>query len=303
MMSCFRLPAVLPLSVLMLALFILAGCIRDKPSESEASSPTAPQLEKEGQEADPGEIFRVKFETSKGDFIVEAYSGWAPLGAARFKELVESGFYDGCRFFRIVPGFIVQWGINGDPEVQKKWYDNKIRDDDVLTENFRGTLSFAKSGPNTRTTQLFINYGNNSASLDPQGFAPFAKVIEGMDVVDAINAEYGERPDQGRIQTQGNAYLNKEFPNLDYIIKATILEPGAEKKNATEKKEASEPESPESSKSPESPKSGQSNQSKSESSREVNSNGEKDAASEEKAEKKPEKKEESPKPETIEEIK
>ncbi len=234
-------PSSFSIYLLAFSLFATSGCIRKKVDEPEASSPTAPQNPNPGELADidPGETFQVKFETSKGDFIVEAYSGWAPLGAARFKELVTSGFYDGCRFFRIVPGFIVQWGINGDPEIQKKWVNNKIPDDKVLQKNVRGTLSFATSGPGSRTVQLFINYADNTLSLNSQGFSPFAKVIEGMDVVDALNAEYGEEPDQGQIQTRGNAYLNKEFPNLDYIIKATIIDPATAKigKETQNKKE------------------------------------------------------------------
>ena len=304
-MRCFRLPSVLPLFVLMLSVFVVAGCIRKKQSEPEASSPTAPGVSDLSgsagdSEPEPGETFQVKFETSKGDFIVEAYSGWAPVGTARFKELVTSGFYDGCRFFRVIPGFMVQWGINGDPKVQKKWVDNTIPDEKVLQKNTRGTISFAKSSaPNSRTAQLFINYGDNTASLNPQGFSPFAKVIKGMDVVDAINAEYGEQPDQGRIQAQGNAYLNKEFPNLDYIIKATILDPATENKAAENKKEAAK------SKSTESPESKKGEQPKT-------TEPEKKAVKEEpKKETKPatskapatKEKKESPKPETIEEVK
>jgi len=251
-MRCFRLPSALRLFILMLSVFVVAGCIRKKPSEPEASSPTVPGVGNPAEDSklEPGETFQVKFETSKGDFIVEAYSGWAPVGTARFKELVTSGFYDGCRFFRVIPGFMVQWGINGNPSVQKKWVDNMIPDEKVLQKNRRGTISFAKSSaPNSRTAQLFINYGDNTASLNPQGFSPFAKVIQGMDVVDAINAEYGEQPKQVRIQAQGNAYLNKEFPNLDYIIKATILPPAVDGKTETkaspQKTEASKTESSE----------------------------------------------------------
>ena len=166
--------------------------------------------------------FKVKFETTKGDVVIEATRRWAPKGADRFHEAVKAGFYNDCAFFRVVPKFMVQFGINGDPKVQKKWRDAKIKDDPVTQSNKKGYVTFATAGPGTRTTQLFINYGNNSF-LDKQGFAPFGKVTKGMDVVEKINSEYGERPGQGKIQAQGNKYLKEEFPKLDYIKKATIL--------------------------------------------------------------------------------
>ncbi len=305
-MRCFRLPSALPLFILMLSVFVVAGCIRSKPGEPEASSPTVPGVSDLSapagdSEPEPGETFQVKFETSKGDFIVEAYSGWAPIGAARFKELVTSGFYDGCRFFRVIPGFMVQWGINGDPKVQKKWVNNMIPDEKVLQKNRRGTISFAKSSaPNSRTAQIFINYKDNTANLNPQGFSPFAKVIQGMDVVDAINAEYRQTPKQGRIQSEGNAYLNKEFPNLDYIIKATIIDPTADDKTEAEssppkteasKTKSSEPKKAEQPKTTEPEKKAAKEEPKKET---------KPAASKTPATKE---KKESPKPETIEEVK
>lgn len=174
------------------------------------------------------EKFQVKFETSKGDVVMEVNRAWSPNGAARFYDAVKAGFYDECRFFRVVPGFVVQWGINGDPKVQEKWRDAEFQDDKVpakvAASNTRGFVTFAKSGkPHSRTTQLFINYGDN-ARLDELGFTPFAKVIEGMEVVDKINSKYRERPDQGAIQQAGNAYLKDEFPDLDFIKKASILE-------------------------------------------------------------------------------
>ena len=144
-------------------------------------------------------------------------------GAARFKELVENGFYNECRFFRVVPNFMVQFGINGDPEVQARWRYNSILDDPVKRSNVRGTVTFATSGPDSRSTQVFVNFKNNSF-LDQQGFSPFGEVIEGMGAVEAINSEYGETPDQGAIQRQGNAYLNREFPKLDSIKTARIIE-------------------------------------------------------------------------------
>lgn len=174
------------------------------------------------------EKFQVKFKTSKGDIVIEVNRAWSPNGAARFYDAVKAGFYDECRFFRVVPGFVVQWGINGDPQVQSKWRDAEFKDDNVPADkrasNERGYVTFAKSGkPHSRTTQLFINYGNNNR-LDDLGFTPFGKVIEGMDVVDKINSKYRERPDQSAIQQEGNAYLKQEFPELDFIKKATILD-------------------------------------------------------------------------------
>ena len=168
------------------------------------------------------DTFKVKFEASNGNFVVEVTRKWSPNGADRFHQAVKEGFFNECRFFRVLPGFVVQFGINGNPEVQAKWQDAKIKDDPVVESNKRGTLTFATAGPNTRTTQLFINYRDNGF-LDNQGFSPFGKVVEGMDVVDKINSEYKELPNQGKIQSEGNDYLKSEFPRLDYIKKATVL--------------------------------------------------------------------------------
>jgi len=167
--------------------------------------------------------YRVKFETSKGDVEIRVNRSWAPQGADRFYNLVKNGFYDDARFFRVVDGFIVQFGLPADPAVGKAWMSATIPDDPVRRPNRRSWVVFATAGPNTRTTQVFINTNNNEF-LDDQGFAPFGQVTEGMNVVTNFNSEYGEAPDQGRIRTQGNAYLNAQFPNLDYIIKATIVE-------------------------------------------------------------------------------
>jgi len=169
------------------------------------------------------DTYQVLFETSKGNFTVKVHRDWAPNGADRFYKLIESGFYDDCRFFRVLPGFMVQWGINGDPEIQKNWVQAMIKDDPVVKSNTRGFITYAKSGqPNSRTSQIFINYADNSR-LDRDGFAPFGEVVEGMDVVDAINAQYREQPDQALIQSTGNKYLNQKFPKLDYIRQATIV--------------------------------------------------------------------------------
>jgi peptidyl-prolyl cis-trans isomerase A (cyclophilin A) len=167
-------------------------------------------------------VYRVKFETSKGPFVVEVHRDWAPNGADRFYDLVQQTFYDDNRFFRIVKGFIVQFGLNGDPTVSTQWQTKTIPDDPVKQSNTPGMLSFAMAGPGTRTTQIFINLGNNTQSLDPQGFAPFGRVIDGMSVVAQFNAEYAEAPDQGKIQALGNDYLKQTFPNLDFIKTARI---------------------------------------------------------------------------------
>jgi peptidyl-prolyl cis-trans isomerase A (cyclophilin A) len=167
------------------------------------------------------ETFRVRFATTKGDIVIDVTRSWAPRGADRFYNLVRAGFFTDCAFFRIVPRFVAQFGISPQPAVAKVWENARIFDDPVKVSNKRGTIVFATSGPNTRTTQLFINFSDNAA-LDSQGFAPFGEVSEGMQVVDSLNAEYGERPDQGHIQSQGKAYLDRYFPHLDRILKATI---------------------------------------------------------------------------------
>ncbi|MBI3704017.1 MAG: peptidylprolyl isomerase [Rhizobiales bacterium] len=171
--------------------------------------------------------YKVKFDTSKGAFVVQVTRAWAPQGADRFYNLVKSGFFDNVRFFRVISGFMVQFGINGDPAVMAGWRDRPIRDDPVTQSNKRGFVTYAMAGPNTRTSQVFINFGDNSR-LDADGFAPFGRVISGMEVVDALNAEYGEGaprgrgPDQSRLQREGNAYLAKEYPRMDFVKKATI---------------------------------------------------------------------------------
>ena len=174
------------------------------------------------------ETFKAQFDTTKGKFTIEVTRSLSPNGADRFYNLVRSGYFKDIAFFRVIPGFMCQFGIHGDPGVSAKWREATIADDPVKGSNTRGTISFATAGPNTRTTQLFINFGNN-VNLDSMGFSPFGKVIQGMDVVDKINGEYGEGapggrgPNQGRVQMEGNAYLKKDFPNLDYIKYATIV--------------------------------------------------------------------------------
>jgi len=173
-------------------------------------------------------VFRAKFDTSKGVFVIEVTRAWAPNGADRFYNLVKNGFYDDCRFFRVLSGFMAQFGINGDPKISTPWRGAPIQDDPVKQSNVRGYVTYAKSSaPNSRTTQVFINFGNN-ARLDADGFAPFGKVVEGMEIVNSLYAAYGEGapngpgPDQGRVQMEGNAYLNKEFSKLDYVKTAVI---------------------------------------------------------------------------------
>jgi len=171
--------------------------------------------------------FRANLDTSKGAIVITVHRDWAPVGADRFYNLVKNGFYDDVRFFRVIPGFMAQFGIHGNPAVAAAWRPAQIKDDPVKQTNKRGYVTFATAGPNTRTTQLFINFGDN-AGLDKQGFAPFGEVTAGMDIVDKIYSGYGEGaprgkgPDQGRTQSEGNAYLTKEFPRLDYIKSATI---------------------------------------------------------------------------------
>jgi len=173
-------------------------------------------------------VYKVEFDTSKGPFVVEVHRDWAPIGADRFYNLVKNGFYDNVRFFRVVEGFMAQFGVNGDPKVSSVWREARIKDDPVRISNKRTFVTFATAGTNTRTTQVFISFSDNS-NLDAQGFAPFGQVVSGMKVVDSLYNGYGEGapggrgPDQGRVQKEGNAYLASAFPNLDYVKKATIV--------------------------------------------------------------------------------
>ncbi len=173
------------------------------------------------------EVFRAQLDTTKGNIAIEVTRAWAPLGADRFYNLIKNGFYNGARFFRVLPGFVVQFGIPGDPSLARDWRQARIADDAVTQKNVPGTLSFATAGANTRTTQVFINLGDNR-NLDGMGFAPFGRVTEGMEIVKQLHSGYGEGaphgrgPDQGRIQSEGNEYLEKQFPALDYIKTATV---------------------------------------------------------------------------------
>jgi len=172
--------------------------------------------------------FQVKFDTSKGEFTVEVTREWAPNGADRFYNLVKNGFYDNCKFFRAIEGFMVQFGINGNPKISAVLRNARIKDDPVKKSNMRGYITFAMAGPDTRTTQVFINYGDNSR-LDKDNFSPFGKVTKGMNVVESLYNKYAGKPSdaQPQIQMEGNAFLEKNFPNLDFIKAATIVPPAA----------------------------------------------------------------------------
>lgn len=208
-------------TLLVPVVLLLVACSNRGTSSNQLLDPT-----KLNVQAPP--TFSVTFTTSKGSFVVQVQREWAPSGADRFYNLVSAGFYDGVRFFRTVKGFMVQFGINGDPAVSKAWKIANIPDDAVKESNKRGFVTFATAGPNTRTTQLFINLVDN-IRLDPLGFAPFGRVTSGMEVIDALYGGYGEGPpggqgpDQDRIEAEGNKYLEKEYPLLDSVKTARIV--------------------------------------------------------------------------------
>ncbi|MDG2131204.1 MAG: peptidylprolyl isomerase [Fuerstiella sp.] len=199
-----------------------AEAARDRAAAENAATVAAANPNSMPRAAVPTEgLFEVEFDTTVGKFTIEVDREWAPVGAHRFYELVKNGFYNGCGFFRVVPGFMVQFGLAADPAVTARWQE-EIPDDPVTKSNTRGYVTFAKTGaPDSRTTQMFINYGDNSR-LDSDRFAPFGIVTKGMDIVDKISSAHGEDPDQGAIQQQGNGYLNANFPQLDYINLATL---------------------------------------------------------------------------------
>jgi peptidyl-prolyl cis-trans isomerase A (cyclophilin A) len=184
-----------------------------------------PALLRPALAADPAPArFVARFETTTGDFDVEVRRDWAPLAADRFYNLVRIGFFDGCRFFRVLPGFVAQFGSTGDPEVNRAWYPAKLADEKRTESNMRGTLSFAAADePNSRSTQVFVNLADNR-ELDAQGFAPFGRVVKGMEAVDRLHGGYGEAPQGGLLHFEGEPYLAREFPRLDRIRRATIIE-------------------------------------------------------------------------------
>ncbi len=196
------------------------------PKKVEEPLPPAPKKLVEPDKANEKApaTFKAKFETSKGDFVVEVHRAWAPLGADRFYNLVKRGFFDDVIFFRVKKGFVVQWGIHGHPDVSAKWRHATIKDEKVKESNKRGYITFAKGGKDSRTTQVFINYKDNKR-LDGMGFPPFGKVVEGMKVVDELYGGYGGAPSdrQPDIQSKGNRFLKKAYPKLDYIKKATLV--------------------------------------------------------------------------------
>ncbi len=193
-------------------------------SASTASAPPPPLLHPAGLKAKAPAHYTVGFSTTKGRFDVTVNRSWAPRGADRFYNLVRAHFFDGVQFFRVVKGFVVQFGISGYPAVSRAWQNANIADDPVKASNVRGTITFADAGPNTRTTQVFINLANNSR-LDGLGFAPFGKVTKGMSVVDKLYGGYGEQPTntQAQIASEGNAFLKKRFPKLDSVLTARIV--------------------------------------------------------------------------------
>jgi peptidyl-prolyl cis-trans isomerase A (cyclophilin A) len=211
-----------PLLAVLSVSVIAIACSKDAPPQRADSTARAPS----GTATAAPDAFRVAFETTRGNFVVDVIRAWSPRGVDRFHELVNAGYFTDVAFFRVLPGFVAQFGMHGDPAVNRRWGDRPILDDPVVQSNKRGTIVFATSGPNTRGNQFFINYSDNTR-LDGRGFSPFGRVVEGMSVVDSIYADYGETPDQSRIAAQGNAYLKQQFPRLDYIKSARIVGPAS----------------------------------------------------------------------------
>lgn len=199
-----------------LRLIALLSCAAVSVSAQDLAKPDAAKVAAIGPDS-----FNVKFTTTKGEFVARVRRSWSPKGADRLYYLFNTHYYDGVVFYRVVPGFMAQFGFNPDPTISAAWFNRTIPDEPVKVSNSRGTLSFAARGPNTRTTQLFINFGNN-AQLDGMRFAPLASIVSGMAVVDSIYKGYGEAPDQGMITKDGNAYLKKAFPKLDAIVTARV---------------------------------------------------------------------------------
>jgi len=210
-------------------LVLIAGCARWDHPQSGASllTPEAPEINRRAPE-----LFDVRLETNKGGIILEIHRDWAPGGADRFYNLVRAGFYEQARFFRVIQGRWAQFGIPGDPKIANFWRARTIPDDPPRESNLRGTIAYAFAVPDGRTTQVFINLRDNSATHDRERFVPFGKVIAGMRIADALNAEYGETAGggiragkQGPLCEGGNAYLIRHFPRLDFIKRASVIEP------------------------------------------------------------------------------
>ena len=221
-------------ALLIIAGAFLVGCPKDEepPTKSQGEETPLPVQEEvteaKKEEAAVPAKYTVELDTTKGAIVIDVHRAWAPEGADRFYELVQKGYYDDVAFFRVVGGFMAQVGISGDPALNVEWRAKPIPDDPVKASNTRGTVTFATSGPDSRTTQFFINFADNSR-LDGMGFSPFGKVKD-MAPVDALYDGYGEGaprgrgPDQGRMQVEGNTYLRANFPKLDYIKSAKIIE-------------------------------------------------------------------------------
>jgi len=211
-------------------LLTLGACASSTAGPGGGPVPIATLMEPESAEfAHPApERFEVLFETSQGEFVVEVHRDWAPIGAERFYNLVRAGYYDGLRFFRVIPGFVAQFGIHAEPGVTEAWRNFRIPDDPVVQPNRRGTLTFATAGPDSRTVQLFLNLVDN-VHLDASGFTPIGEVIRGMEAVERLYSGYGEGaprglgPDQGRMQVEGEDYLSRDFPQLSRIVSARIV--------------------------------------------------------------------------------
>lgn len=224
-------PSAIPLAVV-LALLPLTACTgSSEGGEEEAPVQRSPLLRPDDFDETAPDEYRVTLETSEGDVVIQVHRDWAPLGADRFYNLAKAGFYDDSRIYRVVPGFMAQFGLNADPYVNQAWKNEYIVDDPVVESNTRGRVAFAKGGVHTRTTEVFISYKDNS-SLDDEGFAPFGEVVDGMDVVDSFYAEYGDGPPRGdgpyqaMAQARGNEYLDAEFPELTRIVDVTVTPGG-----------------------------------------------------------------------------
>jgi peptidyl-prolyl cis-trans isomerase A (cyclophilin A) len=206
---------------LICTVLLIGGCSSAPEKAKEAAPAAKPEAAAKPEPSRIPDTYTVQFATTRGNFVVEVHRAWAPIGAERFYDLVKDGYYDGCKFFRVIPNFVAQWGIAATPAKTKKW-DKPIKDDAVARTNKLGSIVYATAGRDTRTTQVFINLRSNQ-NLDSDGFAPFGEVVEGMDIVEKLYKGYADNPDQEQITKRGNAYLNEKFPNLDSIKKATML--------------------------------------------------------------------------------